>query len=1083
MIKQKVTSLMRRMLSLVLILASTAALAAQSPAPAKWNVTEPFGPATPISFDTSEGTWMNVDVSPDGRTLIFDLMGDIYVMPAEGSGSSQATLLLGGPAFEMQPRFSPDGKRIAFSSDRGGLWNIWTSDLQGGDLEQVSREQRWFINSPAWSPDGRFLYARRHFVAQRSLGAGEVWMYHASGSDGLQVTEKVSFQKDQGEPAISPDGRYLYYSKDVTPGQNFEYNKDPHGVIYAIIRRDLTTGQERTLTARPGGSITPRPSPDGKHLAFIRRVDLKSHLFLRNLETGEEWSIFDRLDKDLQEAWAVLGVYAQYAWSPDNRFIYIWGEGKIWKVDVAKKTGVNVPFTARVEQSLNTPVRFPVDVHADRFQVRMLRDVSVSPDGANVVYSALGRVYSQRIGQGEARAIIGGDAGGWLASAPVYSADGSRIAYAAWHDTEGGRIRVADAGGANVRDVTKERGHYTEPAFSNDGQWIAYRKTGGDFTRGITFGVDPGLYISRADGSGDPRLVREGGQNPRFNKDGTRLFYNDFRSGNFVLASVDLDGSDNRVHLQSPNATTIVPSPDERWVAFIERFQTYIAEFPATGRTIDISARTAAFPVARVSRDSGFYLQWSPDSSRVYWAQGPELFSRELTRTFTFLPLEEAAAGEPRKADEPEVKGRAIGFMAQSDKPSGAIALVGARVVTMAGGANEGVIENGTIVIDGNRITAVGPSSSVTVPSGARRIDARGKTIMPGLIDAHAHLGGESNGIIANQSWPLLANLAFGVTTMHDPSNDSETIFTNAEMVKAGLKLGPRIYSTGTILYGAETPFKAVIENYEDALFHIRRMKALGAISVKSYNQQRRDVRQMLIKAAREEKMMVVPEGGSLFYQNATHVLDGHTTVEHNIPVPVLYKDVVTVYGKSGVGYTPTLIVGYGGLSGEYYWYQESNVWENERLMQFSPRDVIVPRARRRQMASEDDYNHILISKGAKQLLDAGALVNSGAHGQIHGIGMHWEMWMMRQGGMTNMEALRTGTINSALTLGMEKDLGSIEAGKLADLIVLDQNPLENIRNTESVRMVMLNGRLYDSALNEIGTRQRKREPLWWERD
>jgi hypothetical protein len=239
----------------------------------------------------------------------------------------------------------------------------------------------------------------------------------------------------------------------------------------------------------------------------------------------------------------------------------------------------------------------------------------------------------------------------------------------------------------------------------------------------------------------------------------------------------------------------------------------------------------------------------------------------------------------------------------------------------------------------------------------------------------------------------------------------------------------------------------------------------------------------MIIKAAREEQMMVVPEGGSLYYQNATHVLDGHTSVEHNIPVPVLYKDVLTVYGKSGVAYTPTLIVGYGGLSGEFYWYQESNVWENERLLQFVPRDVIVPRSRRRPMAAEDDYNHIQIAKGAKQLMDAGALVNMGAHGQIHGIGAHWEIWMMHQGGMSSMEALRTATLNPALTLGMEKDLGSIEAGKLADLVVLDRNPLENIRHTEGVRMVMINGRLYDHDLNEIGTRERKRAPFWWFRE
>ena len=383
---------------LIALVATVSVVAAQQgsqPRPAPVRRAPAAAPAAPAAVDVTvrEGTSMSVAMSPDGRTIAADMQGSIWLMPAAGGPMKRITdvfndarqpmwapdgrtivffayrdggydiwainpdgtnqrKLTWGAYDDREPIFSHDGTRIAFSSDRGGLWNIWTSDLKGGDLKQVSKEQRWFINSPTWSPDGRFIYARRHFVAQRSLGAGEVWMYHASGSDGLQVTEKVSFQKDQGEPAISPDGRYLYYSKDVTPGQNFEYNKDPHGVIYAIIRRDLTTGQERTLTARPGGAITPRPSPDGKHLAFIRRVDLKSHLFLRDLKTGDEWSIFDRLDKDLQEAWAVLGVYAQYAWSPDNRFIYIWGEGKIWKVDVAKKAGAQVPFTARVEQTL-----------------------------------------------------------------------------------------------------------------------------------------------------------------------------------------------------------------------------------------------------------------------------------------------------------------------------------------------------------------------------------------------------------------------------------------------------------------------------------------------------------------------------------------------------------------------------------------------------------------------------------------------------------------------------------------------------------------------------------------------------------
>ena len=240
----------------------------------------------------------------------------------------------------------------------------------------------------------------------------------------------------------------------------------------------------------------------------------------------------------------------------------------------------------------------------------------------------------------------------------------------------------------------------------------------------------------------------------------------------------------------------------------------------------------------------GYYVHWSGDSGKIHWSLGPELYTLSLDPT---LELEGEAART------------AIGFMTASDQPSGSIALVGARIVAMDG---DRVIENGTVVVDENRITAVGPSDSVSVPSGATRIDVSGRTIIPGIVDVHAHVGSESAGILSEQNWRFVANVAYGVTTSHDPSNGTEMVFTNSEMIRAGKKLGPRLYSTGTILYGAETPFKAVIEKYDDALAHLRRLKAVGAFSVKSYNQQRRDVRQMIIKAARELEMMVVPEGG-----------------------------------------------------------------------------------------------------------------------------------------------------------------------------------------------------------------------------
>jgi imidazolonepropionase-like amidohydrolase/Tol biopolymer transport system component len=1040
--------------------------------PATWDVNAPYGPTTALDFETSEGTWVNLDLSPDGSTLVFDLLGDLYSMPASGTKGGLATRLTSGSAFDMQPRFSPDGSLIAFASDRDGATNLWIMEKDGRNPRQVSREKKWFINSPAWSPDGNYLYARHHFVKERSLGAGEIWMYHLGGADGLQVTEKLSFQKDAGEPSISPDGHYLYYSKDVSPGDNFEYNKDPNGAIYTIVRRDLSTGEERRIVEVQGGAVTPLSSPDGKRLAFIRRVRLESVLHLRDLETGEQWPVFDRLDKDLQEAWAIHGLYPQYAWSRDGRNIFIWGQGKIWRVDVEARRGEEVPFRARIEQTVHDAVRFPQAVFSETFPVRMLRHVAVSPDGGEVLYSALGRLYRRTLPAGEATRLTRDDS---IEFSPSYSSDGRFVAYATWSDQDRGRIRMVGRDGAGGRELVGKRGHYTEPAFSPDGKRVVYRRTGGDEVRGESFGAEAGIYVTEVDG-GEPRLVREGGVEPRFDAKGERIYFRERRGDKFVLASVKLDGSEEIVHFESENATSIVPSPDGRFVAFAERYKIYVAPFPRTGRPISIGPGGKSFPVALVSKDSGSYLHFSGDSRRLHWSLGPDLYTVALDSVFAF------GASASKTILEPTPERTAIGFSEESDSPSGAIALVGARVVTMAGPGGDSVIENATVVIDRNRIAAVGPSGSVAVPSGARRIDASGRTIIPGLIDVHAHVGSEGDGILAEQSWPLVANLAYGVTTSHDPSNNTEMVFTNSEMIRAGRKLGPRLYSTGTILYGAETPFKAEIETYEDALAHLRRLKAVGAFSVKSYNQQRRDARQMIIKAARELEMMVVPEGGSLLYMDETFVTDGHTGLEHSLPVPALYDDVVTLFAKSGTGYTPTLIVGYGGLSGEYYWYQHDEVWRNERLLEFTPREIVDARARRRTMAPEDDFNHVLIAQGAKRILDAGGKVQLGAHGQLQGLGAHWELWMFTQGGMTNLEALRAATLDGARYLGLDRELGSIEKGKLADLVVLAKNPLDDIRSSETVLQVMVNGRLYDAAtMNEIGNHPRERPRFYWQ--
>ena len=1091
-------------LALLLTLLPAAAGAAQEDEPADvdttsaadttdveddWTPDIDLGPSRTLSFTVSEGTWMNLDLSPDGSTIVFDLLGDLYTLPIEGG---QATRITSGAAYDMHPRFSPRGDRIAFSSDRDGSLNLWLVDPDGANPTQVSEETDREVNNTAWSADGDYIFTRKHFVDTRSLGAGEVWMYHRSGGGGLQVTERTSWQKDQGEPFASPDGAYLYFSQDDTPGQNFQYNKDPYAGIYQVHRRDLETGGTETVAGGPGGAHTPAISPDGRYLSFLRRDRLETVLYLRDLATGEEWPVFDHLDRDMQEIWAIHGVYPQYDWTPDSRRIVIWGEGKLWSVDVTTGEYAEIPFTADVEHVVHEGLRFPVEVAPERFRVRMLRNVTTAPDGGRVAYGALGRVHVKDMPGGAPRRLTNADR---IELDPAFSPDGRRIAMATWTDEDFGRIVVLNATGGGERVVVAEPGHYTEPAWSPDGRWLVYRKAGDDGARAATHGEETGIYVVPADGSAEPRMVRDSGSEPAFDHTGERIYVSAGGGEGTRLVSTDLNGADEVVHFESENATQIVPSPDGRWVAFTERYKAYVAAFPRTGRTVTLGPGVTAYPVAQISRDAGIDLHWSGDGSAVHWSLGPEYFTRELERSFAFL--QDEGVGEP-EADVPVETGVDISFDAQTDAPTGTVAFTGARIITMAGegwdggvagGAESGsglpaVIENGTIVVEANRITAVGPADAVQVPAGAHVVDATGQTIMPGLIDVHAHVGSEGSGILAEQAWPLLANLAFGVTTSHDPSNNTEMVFTNSEMGKAGLKLGPRLYSTGTILYGAETPFKTVVTSLEDARAHLRRMKAVGAFSVKSYNQRRRDARQWIIQAARELDMMVVPEGGALLFNNMSMVLDGHTSVEHSLPTGEIYEDVERLFAESTTAYVPTLIVGYGGLWGENFWYERTNVWEDEHLLSFTPRGIIDARSRRRVMAAGDeDFNHVELAEDAADLTARGGLVALGAHGQIQGLGAHWELWNMEQGGMSEMDALAVATVNGARMLGLDADLGTLEPGKLADLIVLTANPLDDIRNSRTVERVMVNGRLYYAAtLEEIGNHSSPAPTLPWTR-
>lgn len=1059
------------LLATITILAAANITAQEKP---KWNVNNPEAPYKEVSFTTTEGTWMNLDVSPDGKDIVFDLLGDIYTMPVAGG---QAKVLREGLAMELQPRYSPDGKRILFTSDAGGGDNIWVMDKDGSNAKQVTKENFRLLNNGTWSPDGNYIIARKHFTSQRSLGAGELWIYHISGGGGLQLTARKNDQQDLNEPSASTDGRYVYYSEDVYPGGFFQYNKDPNSQIFVIKRFDREKGIIEDVTGGPGGAFRPQISHDGNTLAFVKRIRTKTVLYVRNIATGEEWPVYDKLSKDQEEAWTIFGIYTGFSWMPGDKEIVIWSEGKIVRIDISKPNqATNIPFTCTVKQRITDAVRFKQNLNPDEFNVNVIRHATTSPDGKMLVFNAIGYLWKKMLPAGKPERLTTETD---FESEPSFAADGKTIVYVTWNDTAMGSIcKLSMTAGAKPVRITAEKGIYRTPAFSPDGKKIVFSKEGGDNIMGVTYSVNPGVYIIDANG-GKPVFVSDKGEYPKFSSSGDRIYYqtggNQFGSLNKNFGSYKPDGSDARTIFKSTYGNQFVVSPDDNWVAFVDLHKVYVAAFPHTGKTIEIGSGTTDFPVKQVSKDAGLNLHWSADSKQLHYTVGDQYFSINLDDRFEFI------ANKPDSLFKLAEKGIPVGLTAKTDKPSGTTVLTNARIITM--NENE-VIENGTIVIEGNVIKQVGKSSDVKIPVAATTIDCSGKTIMPGFIDAHAHGNHFRYGLTPQKHWPYYVNLAYGVTTMHDPSALSEMVFAQSELVKAGQMVGPRVFSTGTILYGADGDFKAPVNSIDDARSALRRSKAYGAFSVKSYNQPRREQNQMIIQAARELNMEVVPEGGSFFYHNLAMILDGHTTVEHNLPVATLYNDVIQLWKNAQTAYTPTLIVCYGAVSGEYYWYQHTNVWEKERLLRFTPRSVVDPRSRHRTMIPEEEYENgfMQVSRSLKKLNDAGVTINMGAHGQLQGLGAHWEIWMMQLGGMTNLEALKTATINPAKSLGLDDWIGSLQVGKLADLIVMDKNPLDDIHNTESIKYTMVNGRLYDAEqMNETGNRNKPRGKFFWE--
>jgi len=1061
----------------------------------------PLKPDRKIEFSTDEGTWLSLDVSPDGKTIVFELLGDIYTLPIEGG---QAKLVDGGMAFDAQPKFSPDGKWIAFLSDREGMENVWIMKADGSEPQQVSKDPNSEFASPSWSPDGKYI-----FVSKTNFGIGprEIWMYHIDGGTGIQVTKskptptirRQDRPNDMGVVA-SADGRYLYYAERRG---DFSYNAMlPQWVIK---RKDRRTGDEDVIIQQPESAFRPLLSPDGQFMLYVSRYETETGLRLRNLHTGEDRWVRYPVTRDDQEALFTRDLFPGYAFMPGAKEIVYNQNGKIRRLNLATGAEQVIPFTANVSMDLGPKLDFPQKEPSGPVKVRLIMDPTESPDGKTLAFSAMTHLYAFDLPNGKPQRLTSGDSTEFQ---PAWSADGKWIAYVSWSN-EGGQLWKISASGGQPQQLSKSLAVYSNPVWSPDGTRIvllrgnAYDRENSGFDGGQTDNADL-VWIPAEGGDANLILPARGAGGPHFTNEKDRIYVYTPQG----LISLRYDGTDRRTHLivkgqglyffEEPiPANDIQPSPDGQYALAHVMNQLYVMPLPAAaGEAPTVNVMSPAVPVKRITDVGADYFGWADGGKTITWAVGASYFRQSLDSIKFEAPKEEKKEGE--KTDDDKKDGAAKDTDKKEEKktekfkelekdvsevkvnlemprkmPKGTLVLRGATVVTMKG---DEVLKNADIVVENNRIQSVGARGRV--PAGAKVLDVSGKTITPGLVDTHAHWFEIRRGILDKQNFAFLANLAYGVTAGLDVQTGTNDMFAYQDLVDTGDIIGLRAYSTGPGVFSdnnfqSEQEVKGVLTKYRDYY---------GTHNIKSYMVGNRKQRQFMVEASKELGMMPTTEGALDLKLDLTHVIDGFHGNEHTLPITPLFNDVLEVFAKSGVSETPTLIVNYGGPFGENYWYEYSEVHDNAKLNRFTPHRILDGKTKRRpEWFRRDEYAFPKLAAQMAKLERAGGLVGVGSHGQLQGLGYHWEMWMLASGGMTPMEVLKCATVNGAHIVGRPAEIGSIEPGKLADLVIFDKSPLDDIHNTNTIHWVMKNGELFEGdTLDQVWPEEKKLETLFF---
>lgn len=869
---------------------------------------------------------------------------------------------------------------------------------------------------------------------------------------------------------------------------SLDVTRDGRALVFELLgdiyRVPVEGGQARPLLTGRAFQSQPRVSPDGTQLTFISDASGSDNVWVATAD-GRDARPVTRLPRS--------GMLSP-AWSADGRAIFVTvtdphvtRTAELWRFDVATGEGIRLVANANgpAQPLVSAPAPGPYGAWP-------------APDGASVWFTSVTpRPYGSRNGATSMLMrvpIAGGPAtpiavDGTPAMKPLLSPDGGTLVYGTMREGQTGlRTRNLATGAERwlaypvdrqQLEARASRDVLPNAAYSPDGRYV-FAAFGGKIHRlGLQDGSDTVIPFS-ADVALDvtptlhfpQRLATGAVRSRRVQQQATA---SNGRVAFSALGRVwvtDATGAPRRL-TSTPRAREFMPawSPDARWVAYVTWDETGGALWKARadGRELPVRLSTApawwADPV------------WSPDGRTIVantaplrstllvppGAMPPDAQRAEVPAAGGTIRVSgpaprpaasgAAPAGAPVAVAAPTPPPRAVDVSLPRATVTGTIVLRGATVITMRGTE---VRSGADVTVTDGRIVGVGPRDSIRTAAGARVIDVTGKFIVPGFIDLHAHWG-PAGTLLQPESTNGFANLALGITTVRDPQVTPD-IFDLADLVEVDGVPSPRVLSAGPGIF-ATTNFQSL----DDARRELRRYRdEYRTVYIKSYLTGSRQQRQWLVDAARELGLMPTTEGGSDGKEDLTHIIDGFSGLEHAIPEAPIHDDVVQLMARTGITNTPTLVVAFGGALPVYRLLAEERPHQDARINRWFPDGALFRNSSSRVLwFPPQDFNDREAAAGAVAVLRAGGHIGLGGHGEVQGLSNHWEMGLLADGGMRPDEVLRVATIEGARALGLDAELGSIEPGKVADLVVLDADPLQNIRNARLINSVMKGGALY----------------------